>query len=426
MYCQLVYLQGCDPASIEHAVAELPETLDETYARILHNINRPNWELAHRLLQCVAVAFRPLRLRELADILAFDFKARPTPTFHKDLRTDDPLYAVLPTCSSLLAIVDVEGSSVIQFSHVSVKEFLTSARLARSKDEISRRYHISMTPAHTLIAQACLGTLLYLDENVTRESLQKLPLAEYAAEQWVDHACFETVSKNVEDGMKQLFDPSQPHLAMWVWIYDPIQRSLPSKRPRRPLLPGGTALHYAAHCGLPDIVKFLAIDHPQDVHSQGFDDKSTPIHMASINGHVEVVRILVEHGADAKAQDGMGRTALHVASAEGHVEVVRMLVEHGVGATAQDGKGLTPLHVASTWGHVDVVCVLVEYGADVATQDEHGWTPLHLALAWGRLEVARFLVEHGADATTQSRYGLTPLHMASAEGYMEGTWLYNM
>jgi hypothetical protein len=66
-----------------------------------------------------------------------------------------------------------------------------------------------MTPAHTLAAQACLGILLHLDKNVVdQDSLEKYPLVEYAAEHWADHARFEGVSENVEDGMKRLFDPS--------------------------------------------------------------------------------------------------------------------------------------------------------------------------------------------------------------------------
>jgi hypothetical protein len=78
-----------------------------------------------------------------------------------------------------------------------------------------------MTPAHTLVARVCLGTLLHLPEDITKDSLETFPLAEYAGEHWVDHARFEDVSQDVEDGMKQLFDPRKSHLAVWVWIHDP-------------------------------------------------------------------------------------------------------------------------------------------------------------------------------------------------------------
>ena len=110
MDCELVYLQGCHPAKIPCGLAELPEPLDDTYARILREINEANWELVHRLLQVVAVAFRPLHVEELAEILAFDFEAHAIPTFHEDWRMEDPLDAVLSICSTLLAVVDAEGS----------------------------------------------------------------------------------------------------------------------------------------------------------------------------------------------------------------------------------------------------------------------------------------------------------------------------
>src|SRR5258708_7934548 len=215
---------GCDPANLEGALAELPETLDETYERTLRGIQEADWAFAHRVFQFVAVASRPLHIKELGELFAFDFNAGSTPKFDEDSRLEDPADAVLSACTTLLSIVDggYGVRNVIQFSHFSVKEFLTSTRLAEMTDTISRRYHISMTPAHTLAALSCLGILLHLDEDIiTSDSLKDFPLAENAAEHWLDHARFEDVSQNVGDGMKQLFDPSKPHLAVCVWICDP-------------------------------------------------------------------------------------------------------------------------------------------------------------------------------------------------------------
>ena len=213
------YICGLSPARIRQALAELPETLDETYQRVLREIKTAEWELAHRLFQFVAVASRPLRVEELAVFLAFDIEAGPIPKFHADPRLEDPVDAVVSTCSSLLAIVDGRENfgNVVQFSHLSVKQFLTSSHLAEASDIIPRRFHISMTSAHTLAAQACLGILLQLDKDVvTRDSLKELPLAEYAAEYWADHALLADVSRNVKDGMKELFDPSKSHLAVYL------------------------------------------------------------------------------------------------------------------------------------------------------------------------------------------------------------------
>jgi hypothetical protein len=236
---------------------------------LLRQIDNADREVAHRLLQCAAASFYPPRVEQLAELVAFDFKTRPTPTFCEDWREEDPVDAVLSTCSGFLHIVNVKGSLFVHFSHPSVKEFLMSTRVANAGDENLRRYHISMTPAHTIAAQACLGMLPHLDENVIRDSFQGIPLASYSAVHWFDHALFENVSQSVEDGMKQLFDPSQPHCATWAWIYDAVEHAI---QPERARFPGGTAFHYAAFIGLQGLVKVLANEHSQDVHSRDFYD----------------------------------------------------------------------------------------------------------------------------------------------------------
>ena len=175
--CQLGYLRRCLPGRIRRALDELPKTLYGTYERALKDIDEANWDLAHRLLQLVAVASRPLHVKELAQILGFDFAAGPIPKFHGTWLLEDPVYAVLSTVPSLLAIVDADGSPVIQFSHFSVKEFLTSAHLAESSDTILRRYHITLKRSHALAAAVSMGMLLHLNKTITRCDLEKFPLA---------------------------------------------------------------------------------------------------------------------------------------------------------------------------------------------------------------------------------------------------------
>jgi len=400
--CQLGYLRRCLPGCIRRALDELPETLDETYERALKDIDKSNWEVAHRLLQIVAVA-RPLHVEELAQFLGFDFAAEPIPKFHETWLLEDPVYAVLTTVPSLLTIVDVDGSPVIQFSHFSVKEFLTSVRLAESSDTILRRYHITLTHSHALAAAACLGLLLHLDKDITRGDLEKFPLAEYAAEHWVDHARSEDVSQKVEDGMKRLFDPKDFHFAIWVWIHDlEDQYWCRERRGERPSQPRGMPLHYAALCGLVAIVELLLIEHSQDVDSRGFGHESTALHMASRSGHVEVACLLLNNGANAEAQDRHSSTALHVASKKGHIDVVRLLLEREMDPTAKDDSDLTPPKLAFRAGHVEVVRLFLDFGVDGAKDEIHSWTPLNRALFEGNIELCRILLERDADSTGQA------------------------
>src|SRR6201996_5188623 len=143
VFCQLDALQHCFPPNLRQFLNELPETLDETYEQILKGINKAQKSNAYRLLQCLTVAARPLRVEELAELLAFDFQATSDggiPALREDWRWNDEEQAVLSTCSSMIAIVPDGDSRVVQFSHYSVKEYLTSPRLAESGGDVSQFY----------------------------------------------------------------------------------------------------------------------------------------------------------------------------------------------------------------------------------------------------------------------------------------------
>src|SRR6267142_5311466 len=223
VFCQLEALRHCFPPSIRHILEELPETLDTTYERILREINKANREHAHRLLQCLTVAVRPLRVAELAEVLAIDFgtvAGGGASNLNTDWRWEDQEQAVLSTCSSLIAVVDEDGDQVIHFSHFSVKEFLTSPRLADSTTDVSC-FHILLEPAHTILGKACLGVLLQLDDRVDKSDIEdSFPLARYAAEHWANHAQYENVSSLLREGMKTLFDPDRPYFSAWIQFHD--------------------------------------------------------------------------------------------------------------------------------------------------------------------------------------------------------------
>ena len=97
-----------------------------------------------------------------------------------------------------------EHSRVVQIGHLLVKEFLTSPRFAQKLDTISSHYHISMSPAHTFIAQACLGILLHLPETVTKDSLMHYPLAEHTAKHWFEYGPFRGDENNSLSGRNHI------------------------------------------------------------------------------------------------------------------------------------------------------------------------------------------------------------------------------
>lgn len=415
MYCQLDRLRRCLSPRIRRALDELPDTLDETYERTLLDIDEENWVFAHRLLQSIVVARRPLRVDELAEFLTFNFE-EGGPTFHENWRPEDPRDTVLSTCSSLIAVVNVDGSPVVQFSHFSVKEYLTSNRIA---DGRVSRYFIPLEPAHVIVVQVCLSVLLQLDIHVTKQRVKDggFPLASYAGRYWVDHAKFENVSSQVEDMINCLFEPGNPHFASWVWIYNldihgrlgqPMISETPSP-------PGATPLYYATLCDFHSVAEWLITTCSQDVNARG-GYCQTPLYAASMVGSPKTAQVLLQHNAQVNLPGVYGLTPLHGASAFGHLEVSRVLLEYGADVTAVNTGENTPLYMASEKGHMEVAQLLLEHGADPNSRNIRSETPLNAALQEGHLALAQVLLKHGADPNAQGDDGKTLLHLASQWG----------
>ena len=104
----------------------------------------------------------------------------------------------------------------------------------------------------------------------------------------------------------------------------------------------------------------------------------------------------MKKGTDINTRNKYRQTPLHLAATGGHIEIVRLLLEKGADINARDIKG-TPLHWAASRGHLEVVRWLVENGADINARDEDGRTALHWATGNDRsIDVVGFLVEQGA------------------------------
>ena len=421
MFCQLETLRHCFPPNLRKFLDELPDTLDETYERILRSITKAQREDARRLLQCLAVAARPLRVEELAELLAFDFQATSDggiPTLRDDWRWNDKEQAVLSTCSSLITIVRNGDLRVVQFSHFSVKEYLTSPRLAQSRGDVSR-FYVDLKAAHTILAQACLGTLLRLDERAGIS----VPLVKYAARHWVEHALFEDVSSRVRDGMADLFDSSKPHFSAWLRAHDIDERwGIFGDESRHQI---GSPLYYAAFCGFHDLAERLIMKHPEQVNAAG-GLVLAPLPAALSKRHFRVADLLIKHGAIVDVRDAWEWTPLHVATILERVDSMRWLLKHGADARAQTYRWRTPLHYAAYNTNLEGVQVLLEYNPDMGHRDRWGDTPLHDILARITLfpegkvvEIVRRLLERGADPNKCRANGSTPLHDASSHGSLE-------
>ncbi|KAN0124433.1 hypothetical protein V8E52_002082 [Russula decolorans] len=369
--CQVDRLRRALPPSIRKVLNDLPKTLDETYSRTLLGIDEEKREYAQRLFRCLMVSIRPLRVEELAEILAIQFDEEALPTFNTDWR---PAYAeetIISVCPSLIAIVDRGSHRVVQFSHFSVKEYLTSERLAAAEERLSY-YHILPEPAHTILAHAGLSVLLQLDDKIDRNTISHFPLVPYAAQYWVDHAKFRNVSSQIQEVMERLFNPAMPHFAAWVWLHDVDHPWIQSTSTIHPTQPEAMPLYYASLCGFRALTEHLIAAHSPDINSRG-GSHTTALHAASVNGHLQVASLLLRNGADPDSRDHVGRVPLHRVSqggqlviAKSSLEIARLLVNSGADVNVTDDEGRAPLHAAAARsGYRDIAELLLGSGASL-------------------------------------------------------------
>jgi ankyrin repeat protein len=422
VFCQLEVLRHCLPGSIRQTLEQLPESLDDTYLRVLRQIPQANQAQAHCMLQCLVVAVRPLSVAELAELLAFDFDAAQggIPKYRPTLRMDDQTQAVLSTCSSLVTIIDERrsGHQVVQFSHFSVKEFLVSIRLSSSLGDISR-YHIRLGSAHTILTQACLGLLLYSDDDITK--VEHFPLAGYAAEHWVQHAQFEDVASRVKDGMEILFKSDKPHFKAWVRIYDidPWEDYSFAWEEDEYASP----LYYSVLCGFYDLVDHLASEHSGYVNKFGGEYRF-PLLAALGQGHIGVAELLLKHGADVNVSllEVLEGVAYRYDLWDNLLEIVKFLLKHGADVNARDDTFTSPLHWAAANLNKKEAMILLNHKADVNSQNKDGKTPMHMLLENDIYDdiydddhdhdYVRLLLEHGAKVNIRDTDNRTPFLLA--------------
>ncbi len=153
------------------------------------------------------------------------------------------------------------------------------------------------------------------------------------------------------------------------------------------------------------------------------DEMGGSLHEASEAGHLEIVRSLIESGADVNERDKYHWTPLRWASMKGRFEVAKFLIEYGADVNIPDATGWTPLHVAARDGHVDVVHLLLNHGADVNAKKQNQWSALHLALlcddSESAFEIVKALLEQGANVHVRNDKGQTPFQMASRRRYRD-------
>lgn len=174
-------------------------------------------------------------------------------------------------------------------------------------------------------------------------------------------------------------------------------------------LTGCMSIHTAAREGnLKEVRRQLAWG--VNVNRNHFFTRETPLIEAAANGHVDVVNLLIENGADVNLKGEAWYGPLHSASANGHIEVVKILLENGADVNIFHHN--KPLHNAAMNGHIEVAEILLAHGADINAKGINEAAPLHTAVSNNQLAMAKWLLSKGANVNPIASYGCTPLHSA--------------
>ena len=174
----------------------------------------------------------------------------------------------------------------------------------------------------------------------------------------------------------------------------------------------GRALILATEEDRNSTVKWL-LRHPSGVELNAGYPYQTALMIASIAGNVEIVKELLDHGADITTTNDIGINVLHYAAIEGRQEIIQMLIDHGADVTTANKFGSTALHFASAFTYdQEIIQLLVDSGADVNARKSDGTTALGHACKLGSTKMAKILLGLGANGASKDKGGKTPLAWA--------------
>lgn len=438
----------------------MPETLDETYDRILLNIPPEYEREAYSALQYLAVAPCSVSVADVAEAVAID---RERHTFDPEDRLADP-FDIVEVLSSLVTYssaqialtfdeasngryAGAERATGLRLSHYSVKEYLLSDRL---RNKGTSKLYISSYEAHKCIAEACLKYLLWFDHpgSVSLGFILDFPFGLYAARNWYHHArvAYQTPELRPEDKdnltrmcVDLLNTEKSSSFINWLKLSDPIQFRHGTNFDRT-LEEMPTPLFYACYLGLLEVVEILVGAGADLIGSNSGNEMSsmTPLHGAIDGGNEAVVEFLLDCGVNVNFVSEWRRTPLHQAASYGHETIVKLLIKHGAHIEARTGP-IIPESVVELpaedpleqFHEVNASTLDIETRQKISLSltkylvkkhmflgSRYFWTkPLNDWTRFGYGSFLRPLLYSGDQEEIHSATGWTPLHEASWSGH---------
>lgn len=153
----------------------------------------------------------------------------------------------------------------------------------------------------------------------------------------------------------------------------------------------GTAISNSliAACSEKDLTTVRKILNDNNQASEGGDDGDSLLSLACSAGYYELAQVLLAMSAQVEDRGQKNDcTPLMEAASAGHLEIIELLLKHGADVNATSSSGNTPLMYACAGGHVNAVKLLLSSGANVEDHNENGHTPLMEAASAGHVSVA--------------------------------------
>ncbi|CAG8943942.1 unnamed protein product [Penicillium salamii] len=368
----------------EESIQMIPPSVDKAYEKILSRVPEKQIDTVRKIFRIIVVARRPLTTREMA--MALGISLRPASRSPAEAAID--LLHLEQKLRSLCGLFVFVNNSKVYLIHQTAREYLIAEALRYPFS----LYSCSLQNAEDQMAFTCLRYLLMMEENEKAdENSNSADFLEYSAIYWSDHV--REVSSAAETEIRDLLDHVYNTPADQSSVWFPIfWKEIVTSEGSVPTL---NAAHLAALNGHQKVITQLIAEgrlDPNVADTAG----SYPLTYASQNGHHDIARLLIKHGAHVNSQDKYQGTALWAACRAGHDRIVQMLLEHGADANTGDDAHGRPLETASFHGRRNIVEALLAHGAD--TNAHGGFRTAFFSVRHEEgTEIVRMLLNHGLE-----------------------------
>ncbi|SCO19315.1 unnamed protein product [Fusarium fujikuroi] len=416
--------------AVHKALAKLPSGSDayfNAYEAAMERImsqSPSHRDLAKRVIAWTVCAMRPLTVEELRYALAVEVgKAE----LNRDALPETNI--ILQVCVGLVTVGENDG--IIRLVHYTTQEYFEKTKITwfpKAENEITT------TCVTYLSFQEFKGGICPTDQDL-RKRLDENPLFHYASHHWGNHARNATsICKGVIEFLKSdsNVESSAQSLMAWEGYSDRVPKNMKglhlaacfgdSAATQILLLDddpdlmdgnGKTALSYAARYGHLAVVEMLLENGANiDLGDHLF---TTPLSWACMCGRATIAGILLQNHAQVDSKDFQGRTPLSEAVEYGDTAIVQLLLDNNAEVDSKNNEGQTPLFIAAREGQMDMVHLLLANGADVNWKNLEKLTPLSYAVSEGHATIVQLLLDNGAEVDSESLYGETPLKIATEE-----------